>query len=207
MDGSLMAVTPNYSWPVPVNTDYVKDGADAIKDLGDAIDATVFGLPAPASGLTLITTTTFSAVSTFSINSCFSATYNNYLIIGSTLASGLRDVEFRLRASGADSTTGYYGKDFQNYGGALVTKTNASAGFYQVANTTDQGLVAVTIQNPFVAVKTSYFSNAIAGGGATFFCDQNSNTHDVASAYDGFTILPTSGTMTGTLTVYGYQKS
>jgi len=42
MDGSLMAVTPNYSWPVPVDTDYVKDGAEAIKDLGDAIDATVF---------------------------------------------------------------------------------------------------------------------------------------------------------------------
>ena len=36
-----MAVTPNYSWPVPVNTDLVKDGAVAIKDLGDAVDATL----------------------------------------------------------------------------------------------------------------------------------------------------------------------
>jgi hypothetical protein len=39
-----MAVTPNYGWPVPVATDYVKDGYAAIADLGDAIDATVFGL-------------------------------------------------------------------------------------------------------------------------------------------------------------------
>jgi len=200
-----MAVTPNYSWPVPVNTDYVKDGAEAIKDLGDAIDATVFGLP--SGGLTLITTATFSAVSNFSVNSCFSATYNNYLIIGSTLTNALRDVGFRLRASATDSTTGYYGKELQNYAGAPVSKSNASAGFYQVANTTDQGLVTVTIQNPFAAVKTSWFSNGIAGGGGTFFCNQTSNTHDVASSYDGFSLVPTTGTMTGTLTVYGYRKS
>jgi hypothetical protein len=38
-----MAVTPNYGWPVPVATDYVKDGYAAIADLGDAIDATVYG--------------------------------------------------------------------------------------------------------------------------------------------------------------------
>jgi hypothetical protein len=43
-----MAVTPNYGWPVPVATDFVKDGYEAIADLGDAIDATVFGLPTAA---------------------------------------------------------------------------------------------------------------------------------------------------------------
>ena len=36
-----MAVTPNYSWPVPVNTDLVKDGAVAIETLGDAIDSSM----------------------------------------------------------------------------------------------------------------------------------------------------------------------
>ena len=44
-----MAVTPNYSWPIPVATDLVKDGYQAIADLGDAIDATVFALAAPKS--------------------------------------------------------------------------------------------------------------------------------------------------------------
>jgi hypothetical protein len=37
----LMATTPNYSWPTPDDTDLVKDGAGAIRDLGDAIDTTV----------------------------------------------------------------------------------------------------------------------------------------------------------------------
>jgi hypothetical protein len=40
----MATTTPNYGWPVPTDTDYVKDGAAAIEALGDAIDATVFGL-------------------------------------------------------------------------------------------------------------------------------------------------------------------
>lgn len=37
-----MALSPNYSWPEPDDSDFVKDGADAIRNLGDAIDATLY---------------------------------------------------------------------------------------------------------------------------------------------------------------------
>jgi hypothetical protein len=40
----MATTTPNYGWPVPTSTDLVKDGATAIEALGDAVDATVFGL-------------------------------------------------------------------------------------------------------------------------------------------------------------------
>ena len=43
----MATTTPNYSWPVPTSTDYVKDGATAIEALGDAIDATVYGIIHP----------------------------------------------------------------------------------------------------------------------------------------------------------------
>jgi hypothetical protein len=33
--------TVNNNWPTPVQTDLVKDGWEAIKDLGDAIDTTL----------------------------------------------------------------------------------------------------------------------------------------------------------------------
>ena len=75
----MATTTPNYGWPVPTSTDLVKDGATAIEALGDAIDATVFGLG--ASALTLLNTTTFSAVASQSINDVFSATYDNYKIV------------------------------------------------------------------------------------------------------------------------------
>ena len=36
-----MATSPNYSWPEPDNTDLVKNGALAIRTLGNAIDTTM----------------------------------------------------------------------------------------------------------------------------------------------------------------------
>lgn len=36
-----MATTPNYDWPTPDNTSFVRDGAEAIRNLGNAIDTTV----------------------------------------------------------------------------------------------------------------------------------------------------------------------
>jgi hypothetical protein len=36
-----MATSPNYGWTEPDNTAYVKDGALAMRTLGNAIDATV----------------------------------------------------------------------------------------------------------------------------------------------------------------------
>lgn len=36
-----MALSPNYSFPEPDDSDFVKDGALAMRDLGDAIDTTI----------------------------------------------------------------------------------------------------------------------------------------------------------------------
>lgn len=57
-----MATTPNYSWPTPDDTDLVRDGAEAIRDLGDAIDNTVFNLPAPEA-FTVLASGTLSGAS------------------------------------------------------------------------------------------------------------------------------------------------
>jgi hypothetical protein len=80
-----------------------------LQTLGDEIDATVFGLP--SAGISLINTTTLSAVSSQSFNDVFSATYNNYYIQmtlnGSTTS---QDVNLRLRVSGADNSSANYSR-------------------------------------------------------------------------------------------------
>lgn len=38
---SIMATSPNYGWVEPNDTDYVKDGAEAMRDLGNSIDSTL----------------------------------------------------------------------------------------------------------------------------------------------------------------------
>jgi len=206
-----MAVTPNYSWPVPVNTDLVKDGAEAIKDLGDAIDATVFGLPAPASGLTLINTTTFSAVASQNLTSIFSSTYDNYKIIISELY-GSANVAFNCRVgvAGTPVTAGYfYGGWIVNYTGATTTASgnSVSSVFVNSVNNTSTGTngIEINIFNPNKASKHTTFNyqgfdifgiRMQVGSGAIL------NT----SAVTDFQILPDSGTITGKVSVYGYQK-
>lgn len=39
-----MATSPNYGWVEPNDTDYVKDGAEAMRDLGNAIDSTLYDI-------------------------------------------------------------------------------------------------------------------------------------------------------------------
>ena len=39
-----MATSPNFGWPEPNDSDYVKNGALAIRTLGDAIDSTVYSI-------------------------------------------------------------------------------------------------------------------------------------------------------------------
>jgi hypothetical protein len=48
-----MATTPNFSWPTPDNTDLVKNGALAIRTLGDAIDASLVDLEGGTTGQVL----------------------------------------------------------------------------------------------------------------------------------------------------------
>jgi len=46
-----MGTTTNFGWPTPVSTDYVTDGWDAIKDLGDAIDTSLATWRVPTGAL------------------------------------------------------------------------------------------------------------------------------------------------------------
>lgn len=39
-----MAISPNYAFPEPDDSDFVKDGALAMRDLGDAIDAALYNI-------------------------------------------------------------------------------------------------------------------------------------------------------------------
>jgi len=46
-----MAVTPNFSWPTPDDSDAVSQGAAAMRSLGTAVDATVYAQGTAVTGL------------------------------------------------------------------------------------------------------------------------------------------------------------
>ena len=159
-------------------------------------------------GLTLIATQSPSAQSSVIFNNCFSATYDNYMLISNCLssASGI-NFKLRWRVGGTDATgNDYVRQSIQGSGTSIVgnrqTSTATAIGSFGSTRT----LTHVDIGNPFLATNTVYMQNESASiGGANI--QMHSGTHGLSVSYDGLTVYPASGTITGTIRVYGYKNS
>lgn len=94
-----MATTTNYGWETPDNTDLVRDGAEAIRDLGEAIDNTVYLNSELGGGMTLLSTTTLTGAST-TISSIPQTFINLEIwVVGMTNATGNSGPNFRLNGT------------------------------------------------------------------------------------------------------------
>jgi hypothetical protein len=168
----------------------------------------VFGLP--SAGISLINTTTLSAVSSQSFNDVFSATYNNYLIhiqvTGSTTAT---DVNFRLRVASVDNSSANYSRSslFQSsttISGQRVTAQTQWPGIVG-AISTDRQYGDLTVFNPFATQFTGAIANTFDLPSGNINQSRRTYGTTVTTSYTGFTIYPTTGTITGTVSVYGYK--
>ena len=147
-----------------------------------------------------------AAATTASINGCFTATYDNYVIFLSATLSAEAALNFRLRVAGVDSSAAIYSR---NYFLARAVVTGGAT-----ANATAQTL-NLGESTALQVFKLEVFGPAIAAYTHTFTQNKNSYTelniqgmsHAAATAYDGFTLFPASGTFTGTLRVYGLRNS
>ena len=159
--------------------------------------------------------TAFSAVSNVTVDNIFTSTYTNYKIVIEYQSSTTNDSVFQLRASGTASTTGYYRQRLI----AQTTSTYASKVDNQssldLMNHTDGaflGFVDLTLYSPQLAQDTLFqaFVNSPTGpsvGYDTMYAGYKFGAHDVATAYDGFIISCSTGTITGKYTIYGYAKT
>ena len=170
---------------------------------------------ASASGLTLISSTSFTTSSAHSVNNCFSATYVNYRILIKLSAQTGTNTDFlmRLRVSGTDATTNYISQRLYNASTTVGSDINSSGTddwlLHTISSTnpTAMSISSIDIFDPFPATPTEATNIAIGyfGGNnyGTFMALVNSNS----TSYDGFSLIPVSGTVTGTVRVYGYQNS
>jgi hypothetical protein len=201
-----MGTTTNNGWPTPVATDLVKDGWEAIKDLGDAIDTTL-GVYAPStSGLTLINTTSFSGVASQTISNVFSSTYDNYKII---LSGGSGSTAQNLLLTLGSTVTGYHfsGWYVSSYATAtLVADAQQNIGSWTVGFGTTNALSGeIELQSPNLAKRTTVSAKGISTIASSVTFNFQGFLND-ATQYTAFTITPSSGTITGTARVYGYNN-
>jgi hypothetical protein len=224
-----MPNTTNFNWSTPADTDLVKNGASAIRTLGSAIDTSFVDFKGGttgqvlkktsntdldvewgtvSSGLTLINTTSFSAVASQSVNDVFSSTYSNYVIIGSTSVERIQTL--RVRVSGSDNTSSNY-KFLRNWylqtGAPLSSQTTATSFDVNAGgnSTADVSSFNIQIFNPQATAKTrilSWASSDDTGSGYGAGYTETFGYTTVDTSYTGFTAI-FGGNATGTIRVYG----
>jgi hypothetical protein len=167
-----------------------------------------------ASGLTLVTTGTYSASSGVSLNSIFTSTYTNYRVMFVGTISSNNNCNIRWRASGTDNTASNYLWGIQGitFGGSAANEYAGASlvGFSQVGymGNNGQSHVVLDIFNPQATANTTYSGQNLytsSGTAGNFY--QTQGLLSVTTSYDGLTFYPAAGTITGSYWVYGYQKA
>jgi hypothetical protein len=200
-----MATTPTYSWPIPDDTDLVKDGAEAIRDLGNAIDTTVDGL---GVGLVHIKTVTDTSVSAINVDDCFSADFLDYLIlIYSEPPSTTSFNNLRFRTASASNSTSNYSwvtQRISSAGSGFNTQGQArSTNLIQLfQGAPDPNFQKITISRPF-ASKITYLTNEYTVPLANL--EKGAGAFNATTSFDGFQIFPNTGTITATIEVFGFK--
>jgi hypothetical protein len=165
-----------------------------------------------SGALTKITAQTFSASSAVNVNSVFSSTYKNYLVLLNLNCSANSIVRVRMRASGSDYTgTGHRGSSIIADNNSTLSYLVADSGngdtyasILPWFNGGETG-VSLTFSNPNTTESTSIFGNGTAVN--TSYTRKGAFNAGYAvetgTQYDGFSIFPSSGTITGSVRVYG----
>jgi hypothetical protein len=164
-----------------------------------------------ASGFSLISTQTMSAAASLNVNNCFSSTYKNYLILINCTTASVNDyINFKLRVSGTDSSTSYHGwfqRNFSTSGTQPTQISNVNNGTKLEISSSSQNLNAVIdVLNPFVVGRTGLtsVSNIWDTTNTRNIAETSQAQHSESTSYDGFSLIPDSGTLTGTVYIYGY---
>ena len=192
-------------------------GADAVSRLAVGANNTVLtadsaeatGLkwttPAPSSGWTKVTSSAFSAQTAVSVNNCFTSTFKNYRVLINFTCSASDQLRMRFRVSGADNTTSNYNYawQYQNLGTGTANVGLQNGTYLYLQDTVTGALghfYTLDIADPQTSSYTmlngnTVWSNYFANGGGYF---------NAATVFDGLTIFPAAGNITGTIAIYGY---
>ena len=160
-------------------------------------------------GLVHINTTSFNAASSVSLNNIFSSAYDDYSIQLRTTATAAGIVGCRLRIDNVDSVSANYVYQRTFSAGSAVSAARATSATFAPLTVGRSSGVSVgigTIVGPFIVTETNFLVLGIEpnGGIETIY---SASKHSLLTSYTGLTIFPESGTITGTVRVYGYRNS
>jgi hypothetical protein len=193
----------------------VGTGADAVGRLAVGTDGQLLsaasgetsGLKWANGGLTLIKTETFSAVGSVNISNFTSSTYTHYKVVLHAAGSTNVGILFKFRENVTDKSTNYYGAHWRY----------TYAGVSAVVDTRDNGTDAVIVSTKSGGQSTAEFLFSVLDAGATgiiagyayddFVVAGRSFAYKCgATNITGFSLITSTGTITGNVSIYGYNK-
>jgi 23S rRNA-/tRNA-specific pseudouridylate synthase len=163
-------------------------------------------------GLVLLAKDTFTSVSSVQFDNVFSATYKQYKIIVNALGSTTTtSLNFRLRVGGSDNSSTNYQRQLitgnnTTVSAARLTSETSWVAFAGAVKSTEKNIVVCEVLNPFQTTYTSGTRSNQYETSGNIELQVGAFGITVTTSYDGFTILPGSGTITGTITVYGLAE-
>lgn len=169
-----------------------------------------YATPASGGGLTFISSTAFTAVSSVSLSaSSFSATFANYKVFFAPTNTAAAAITLRMRASGTDNST-------SNYFGALnrlnEAATRSDTGFAS-ANSVPLGSAdgsnhdSFQFEIDFINPQLAQTTQMVILGMIPGISVSGRGQFNAATVFDSISFLIASGTFTGNIRLYGFQNS
>lgn len=158
-------------------------------------------------GLWLINKTSVSGATQLVVDGCYSSNYTNYLLVARIQTSS-QDSFYQNRVGGSNAATNYNRQLLEAQSTVVSTSTasgqtsfvftsNSNGAFWQ---TTEASIFAPALAEPTGIQVNHCRTNGGYTVPSAFMIYGN---HSTATAYDGFRIFVPSGTLTGTVWVYG----
>jgi hypothetical protein len=164
-------------------------------------------------GSTLVANVSFSGASAVNIDNVFTSTYQNYKLVfnftASTISAGA-GIAWRGRTGGSTIATGIY---FSQYVRGTGTTVNAFTGgdaalggissLYPTYVQFETHLASPQLAQVTTSTTACLYTDGAGGGNTQLICAWANGTNQ----FDGIAIAPTSGTITGTVRIYGLRNS
>lgn len=151
---------------------------------------------------------TFSSCATLSLNGVFTSSYDTYMVVLRGDCSSAANVGYRLRVGGTDNSTAssYVYQELEATSTTITgVRITGDQGRFCAFNNTQENGAIVYIYGPFLAQPTAWRS-VTANDASSARIDDYAGTHNQSTSYDGFTMIPGSGSITGLVTVFGFNQ-
>ncbi len=176
---------------------------------GQVVQAVPTGIQ---SALVLVATGTASAAASVTVNTCFTTTYDEYLLVVDVTGSTLAQLYIQMRNAGSTITAANYQWWRMAYGNGGATDNVNTVGTtswqFGFAHATTPSVANINLYDPLnsrIANHNAY-STTVNGTDTAMNIISTGFRYTSAQAFDSFVMSVSAGTMTGTVRVYGYTK-